>query len=103
MLSVRHDIDKADGEVVMIITCENGDQFNSIAMFRKKAKEVINFKQEKITNHSIVFTTDELEEARNDRAFIIFWSDVCKLMRDKKVIIYTYKGEWLNNDTTTKN
>ena len=92
MLKAEHGIDLCDSTPCLNI--ESDENFKSMSVFYKSLRQVIEITCFKLSNHSIVFKTKELEE-QGDRTFIIFWSDVARLMRTKKVKVDSFRGEWM--------
>ena len=92
MLKAEHGIDLCDSTPCLNI--ESDENFRSMSVFYKSLRQVIEITCFKLSNHSIVFKTKELED-QGDRTFIICWSDVARLMRAKKIKVNSFCGEWM--------
>ena len=92
MLKAEHGIDLRDSTPCLNI--ESDENFRSMSVFYKSLRQVVDITCFKLSNHSIVFKTKELEE-QGDRTFIIFWSDVARLVRAKKIKVDSFRGEWM--------
>lgn len=95
-MKIKQYIDRADNVMVMRITGEITEKISNLAMFKKLLKQSLDFTQLRISNHSLVFTTLELQRQQPDRVYLLCWSDVCRLLREQSVVIFSYRGEWYN-------
>lgn len=89
-MKVREVKDHLDGTYMMIIHCEEKEDFSSLAMFRKAFKSAYKVNIGQFGNYTMIFTTDTLEEEQSDRIYLVCWSDICVLLREGKVVIRSY-------------
>ena len=89
-MKVREAKDHLDSTYMMVIHCEENEDFSSLAMFRKAFKNTYKVDIEQFGNYTMIFTTDTLKDEQSDRVYLVCWSDICVLLREGKVVIRSY-------------
>lgn len=84
-------IDKDGTPLLEIVEGNKKENFSSMPVFKKWLTEAHSVEILEVTNFTLKFTTEFLQEGNDGRVYLILWSDVCTYMRSGKMKIYGYK------------
>lgn len=87
-MNVKETLDRTDGTNILVLQRSNlKETYNNLNTFSKAFSGCLDVTNLVVRNHYMKFST----EACGDRMYVLFWSDVCKLMRDGEATVYSYK------------